>query len=230
MGRCGIGGAVAVVVMGAAGLATWAADPADKKPSGPAEVARLDARLKDVSESFLRETTALIGSYESIGEYDRAKFLLEALRKLNPGNEVVKKRLEDIERRQLDAGEFTVEIDPKKGWTPVGLVKKDRPVRIRVKGEYRFTATATVGANGVPVKEGVPDLAPGVPLGAVMGAIVAPAAEGRPPAKPPRPFLVGTGYEQPAEAEGILYLKANLPAESNCTGHLEAVVGGATKP
>lgn len=212
-------------------LAAGAEPSADTKPASPAEVAKLDAKMKDVSESFLRDTTALITSYEGIGEYDRAKVLLEALRKLNPGNDAVKKKLADIDRRQLDAAEFEVEIDPGKTWVAVGVVRKDRPLRIRVTGEYKFTASATVGANGLPAKEPASDLVPGVALGALMGVIAPPAAAGeRQPARPPKPFLVGSEYERPAEADGVLYLKTNVPPDSTCTGRLEALVSGATKP
>jgi|688.fasta_scaffold415447_2 hypothetical protein len=211
-------------------LAAAADPPAEKKPVSPAEVAKLDAKVKDVSESFLRDTTALISSYEDIGEYERAKVLLEALRKLNPGNEAVKKKLADLDRRQLDAGEFAVEIDPGKPWVAVGVVRKDRPIRIRVTGEYRFTASATVGANGMAAKDPASDLVPGVVLGAVLGVIAPPTAAADQPGRPPKPFLVGSEYERPADADGILYLKANVPVDTKCTGRLEALVSGATKP
>jgi hypothetical protein len=224
------GGLVAVAFVGC-GLAIAADPPAVTKPASPAEVAKLDAKVKDVSESFLRDTTTLISSYEDIGEYDRAKVLLEALRKLNPGNEAVKKKLADLDRRQLDAAEFAVEIDPGKPWIAVGVVRKDRPLRIRVTGEYRFTASATVGANGMPAKDPASDLVPGVALGALLG-VIAPAAGGgeRQPGRAPKPFLVGSEYERPAEADGVLYLKANVPMDTTCTGRLEALVSGATKP
>ena len=226
----GVGLGVAATIVGC-GLA-FAADPSDDtKPASPAEVAKLDAKVKDVCESFLRDTTALISSYESIGEYDRAKVLLEALRKLNPGNEAVKNKLADLDRRQLDAAEFKVEIDPGKTWVAVGVVRKDRPLRIRVTGEYRFTAAATVGANGMPAKEPASDLVPGMPLGALMGVIAPPAGTAeRQPGKPPKPFLVGSEFERPAEADGVVYLKVNVPVDATCTGRLEALVSGATKP
>lgn len=213
------------------GLAAAAAaePPAATKSAGPAEVAKLDAKVKDVSESFLRDTTALINAYENIGEYDRAKVLLEALRKLNPGNEAVKKKLAELDHRQLDATEFKVQIDPAKPWVAVGVVRKDQPVRIRVSGEYRFTASATVGANGLPAKDPAADLVPGMALGAVLGVIAPPAGE-RQAGRPPKPFLVGSEVQRSADADGVLYLKANLPPDATCTGRLEALVSGATKP
>lgn len=226
-----VGGAVVWVLAGLAGVMRGDEPPSAVKPAGPAEIARLDAKMRDVSESFLRDTTALIASYESIGEYDRAKVLLQALGKLNPGNEAVKTKLAELDRRQLDAAEFAVDIDPEKPWIAVGVARKDRLLRIRVTGEYRFTATATVGATGMPARDPAADLVPGVPLGAVMGVIAPPAAAGEvPPEKRPKPFLVGSEFERPAAADGILYLKANLPANATCTGRLEALVSGATKP
>ena len=227
--RCG-GDLVAALIC-SCGLATAAEPPAATKPAGPAEVAKLDAKVKDVSESFLRDTTALIAAYESIGEYDRAKVLLEALRKLNPGNDAVKKKLADLDRRQLDAEEFKVEIDPAKPWVAVGAVRKDRPVRIRVTGEYRLTVSATVGPNGMPAKDPAADLVPGMALGALLGVIAPPAAAGeRQMGRPPKPFLVASEFDRPADADGVLYLKANLPLDAKCTGRLEALVSGATKP
>lgn len=221
---------LALLVVGCR-LAIAADPPSDKKPASPAEVAKLDAKMKDVSESFLRDTTALIASYESIGEYERAKVLLEALRKLNPGNDAVKKKLADLDQRQLDAAEYKMEIDPDKPWVAVGVVQKGRPLRIRATGEYRFTASATIGANGMPATDPASDLVPGVALGALMGVIAPPAAAGeRQPAKPPKPFLVGSEYERPAEADGVLYLKPNVPAGASCTGRLAVLVSGATKP
>lgn len=212
-------------------LATAAEPPAATRSAGPAEVAKLDAKVKDVSESFLRDTTALIAAYENIGEYDRAKVLLDALRKLNPGNEAVKKKLAELDRRQLDAGQFKVQIEPAKPWVAVGMVRKDQPVRIRVTGEYRFTASATVAANGVPAKDPATDVVPGMALGAVLGVIAPPADVGeRQAGRPPKPFLVGGEFQRPAEADGVLYLKTNLPMDATCTGRLEALVSGATQP
>jgi hypothetical protein len=67
-------------------------------------------------------------------------------------------------------------------------------------------------------------------LGAVLGVIAPPTAAADQPGRPPKPFLVGSEYERPADADGILYLKANVPVDTKCTGRLEALVSGATKP
>ena len=220
-----------VLVVAAGWDPAFAVEPAaGVKAASPAELARLDARMKEISDSFLRDTKALIADCEAAGDYGRARLLLEALRKLNPANEAVRTKLADLDRRELDAAEFPVKLEPGKSWVAVGTVAKDRPLRIRVTGEYRFTVVATAGAIGLPAKDTVADLVPGIPLGAVMGVIATPAAGERPAPKPPKPFLVGGEHDAPANADGILYLKVNLPSGTTCTGGLEARVGGATQP
>ena len=48
--------------------------------------------------------------------------------------------------------------------------------------------------------------------------------------KPPKPFVVGTSFEKPAERDGVLYLKVNVPAQAKCTGRLQVKVGGTVTP
>lgn len=220
-------GLMVCVAAGGVALAVGA-DPPERKAASPAEIARLDAKMQDISESFLRETTGLIKAYEAIGQYDRATIMLEALRKLRPDNQEVKRKLEELEQRQLDKSEFALDVEPGKGWVAAGMVAKAQPLRVRVRGEYRFTATAKVGGAGVTGGDAPTDMVPSLPLGAMIGAIVPPA--GGKPGKPPRPFLVGIEFERDAESDGMLFLKANLPADVKCTGTMTALVSGPIKP
>jgi hypothetical protein len=41
---------------------------------------------------------------------------------------------------------------------------------------------------------------------------------------------VGSKYERPADQDGLLYLKVNVPPGAKCTGRLEAKISGATQP
>jgi hypothetical protein len=41
---------------------------------------------------------------------------------------------------------------------------------------------------------------------------------------------VGSQYEKPADRDGVLFLKVNVPPGAKCTGRLTALVSGATKP
>ena len=215
-----------------------AAEPTPKpKPPSPAEMRRLDAKLAAVSESFLRDTTTLIASYENAGQFDRAKLILEVLQKLDPKNEAIQAKLKSLNERIMEATLQDLDLDADAQWTPVGRVVKGRPIRIEASGEYKVTATLETGPAGMPSANPVTDLVAGVPLGALMGVILpAPesaAGEQQPganqQAQQPRPFAVGAAYDRPADRDGILYLKVNVPPGSKCTGGLKARVSGADK-
>jgi hypothetical protein len=62
-----------------------------------------------------------------------------------------------------------------------------------------------------------------------MGAII-PAATPGSTEKPPKPFLVGSSYERPADRDGVLYMKVNVPPNSKCVGKLQVKVGGTILP
>lgn len=205
------------------------------KPANPPELKRLDAKVEEVRESFLRDTTKLIKSFEDVGQFERAKMLLEALQKLDPKNEPVKNKLAELNRQILDANEFEFEIDPGQSWQPVGMVVKGKPLRILVSGDYKLLTSITATADGAPSGNPAEDLIPHVPFGAVMAVIANPAAANGPDGnrqnnQKPRPFTVGSAYERPADQDGLLYLKVNVPPGAKCTGSLEAKISGATKP
>lgn len=197
------------------------------KKTNPLEVKRLDARLDEVRESFLRDTTTLILSYENLGQYERAKTLLESLQKLDPRNEPIRAKLGELNAKIIDINEFETEIDTDATWQPIGVVTKDRMLRIRVTGDYNMTISQTsLGPEGLPTAT-LQDLAANIPLGAVMGVIMpAGSVGGNQNDKPPRPFAVGTGFEKPAERDGILHLKVNVPPDARCTGTLKVKVSG----
>ena len=217
----------------AAMVGSVAAQPAAKgRPRTPAnpEVKKIDAKMEKVKDSFLRDTETLIKSYEDAGSYDRARIILEALQKLYPQNENIKGKLESLAEQSLDASEFEMDLDVSKSWVEIGPVQKDRTIRIRVAGDYKLTSgTVTSGPDGLTGDNPEKDLLAHVPLGAVMGAVI-PAAGGGGNEKPPRPFLVGASYEKPAERDGKLYLKVNVPPNSKCVGRLQVKVGGTIQP
>lgn len=203
------------------------------KGTNSPEVKRLDAKLEEVRDSFLRETTNLIFSYEKLGQLEQAKMLLESLQKLDPKNEPIRVKLGELNAKIIENNEFEVNLDTEKGWQQIGSVTKDRPLRIRVQGETRLMLQLSTGPEGVPTANPLDDLVPGVPLGAVMG-VVAPAGFGGPGAtggadKPPRPFNVGTNFDKPSDRDGVLYLKINAPEGTKCTGRLTARVSGPNR-
>jgi len=208
-----------------------AAKPTGKKVN-PLEVKRLDARLDEVRESFLRDTTNLILSYENLGQYERAKTLLESLQKLDPRNEPIKAKLGELNAKIIDTNEFEVELATDESWQPIGAVTKDRSLRIRVTGDYNVSISLTsVGPDGLPTAHPAEDLVANVPLGAVMGVITpAGSTGGSQNDKPPRPFAVGANFDKPADRDGILHLKVNVPPGARCTGSLKVKVSGPDRP
>lgn len=213
----------------AQGPASKAAKPGVKP--NPLEVKRLDAKLEEVRESFLRDTTNLILSYDRMGQYDRAKTVLESLQKLDPRNEAVRSKLAELNEKILEANEFKIDIEPGSGWQPVGTVTKDRTIRIQVVGDYRLSLELESGPEGVPTDNPAEDLVAHVPMGAVTGVIAPAGAAGKPGSgsqtdKPPRPFAVGSSYEKPADRDGVLYLKVNVPPGTRCVGKLAAKISG----
>lgn len=201
------------------------------KKINPLEVKRLDARLDEVRESFLRDTTNLILSYENLGQYERAKTLLESLQKLDPRNEPIKAKLGELNAKIIETNEFEAEIDTDESWQPIGVVTKDRLLRIRVSGDYNLTISQTsLGPEGLPTANPAEDLVANVPLGAVMGVITPAGSAGGNDEKPPRPFAVGASYEKPADRDGILRLKVNVPPGTRCTGTLKVRISGPERP
>ena len=207
------------------------------KPVNPTEVKKLDTRLEEVQRSFLKDTDSIIKGYEDNGQFDRAKVLLEVLQKLDPKNELIKKKLEHLDDQILESTEFDLDLDPSKSWQPVGLVVKDRLYRIEVDGDYKFITTSTVGPEGFPTKDPANDMV-SAPLGAVVAVIVPPGGAtagggggggGGGNNRQPNAFFVGAKLEQAAQRDGMLLLKVNVPAGSKCTGKLKVKVGGVNK-
>ena len=226
------------VLVGAAwcGLAALvgvaAAQPGGKsrpKQANP-EVKKIDAKMEKVKDSFLRDTENLIKSYEDAGSYDRARMILEALQKLYPQNDKIKDRIEELSVLGLDASEIDFTLDVSKSWQEVGPVQKDRALRIRVAGDYKINSlTLSSSPEGITGENPDNDVLAYVPFGAVMGAIIPVSGAGG-SEKPPKPFVVGTSFEKPAERDGVLYLKVNVPAQAKCSGRLQVKVGGTTSP
>ena len=216
---------------------------AKPKAISPAELKKLDAKLDDVQRSFLKDTESIIKGYEEGGQFERAKILLEVLLKLDPKNEAIKKKLEHLDDQILDSSESEIDLDTSKPWQQVGLVVKDRLIRIEVEGDYKFVASLPAGPEGFATRDPATDMA-NAPLGAVVAVIVPPtgfaastgggnnnAGGGGRERDGNRPgvFSVGAKYEQPAPRDGILMLKVNVPPGSKCTGKLKVKLGGISR-
>jgi hypothetical protein len=229
----GAGGALAVVAALLMPAVATAQPPRSnsRKPS-QSEIRRLDAKLQEAHGLFVRETADLVSSYEALGQFDRAKAIVEALGKLDPENEAVKAKIAELERLKLESGMFEVDLMPGKGWQAIGGVAKGDMIRVQISGDYRFQLAGETTAGGLAGDDPQNDLINGIPFGAVMGVIAAaspPGGKQKDEVKP-RPFVVGASYDARAESDGVLYLKPNLPPGATCTGKLKATITGPKRP
>ena len=212
-----------VVVISDSAIAQTSKSKSKARPAaGSANVKQLDVRVSDLQERLLRDMSEISKGYEDAGEYDRAKWMLEVLEKLDPKLPGLKDKIKELTDKGLDATEFEIELDVGKGWTaPVGAVEQGRVVRVDASGAYKFIATLPVTADGLPTSDTGLDLTPGIPLGALMGVIVDPKDR-----KPGKPFEIKAQREWTPRESGFLLLKVNLPNGHKSTGKLTIRFGG----
>lgn len=209
---------------------------AKPKTVSSGEVKKLDIRMDDVVKSFQKDTASLIRDCEEAGQPERAKLLLEVLLKLDPKNDAIQKKIDQLNEQILAQSEFEFEFDVSKPWTAVGMVTGGKMARIECDGEYKFDASGRLTAAGVISQDPSTDMITGIPLGAVM-AVVMPLAQQ--PGQPnrngggqgnrPPPFTIGDQHEWTPKQDGVLLLKANMPAGMKCTGKLKLRISGVVK-
>jgi hypothetical protein len=229
--RSGLVGLLLIAV--AVGMSTWAAaqtgtskSKSKGKTTGPGNIRQLDARAQEMQERIVKDAADIARGYEDAGEYDRAKWMLEVLEKLDPKIPGLKDKLAQLKEKSLDSSEFEYEMDVSKGWTPaVGMVFKDRMARIEANGDYNFSATLPVTADGLSTSDTGADLVGGVPVGALIGVIVNPENK-----KPGKPFEIKAKREWTPRETGYLQLKVNVPNGHKSTGKLTIKFGGVAKP
>ncbi len=198
------------------------------KPISSAEVKQIDVRLQKLQDTFETESKAIIDGYERSGQYDRAKFLLEVLLKLDPKNEEIKKKISDLEDNLLKSSEVDFKFETSNDWTPVGNVHKDKLARVEAAGDYKLILTVSnMSADGFPTENVMRDLVGRVPTGALMGMIV--TEENHSGKQPPEPFTIKSKHEFTPKKDGILYLKVNAPPGSKCIGDFRIKVSGVSR-
>lgn len=220
---------VGTVLLGGAAWCTGQTGAAKSKSSkskgSTPNVRQLDTRVQEMQAQLLKDATDIAKGYEDAGEYDRAKWLLEVLEKLDPKLPGLQAKIDQLKEKSLESSEFEYEMDVSKGWTPaVGMVFKDRIARVEAAGEYQFVTSLTVTPEGLPASDTGTDLVGGVPVGALIGIIVNP--ENR---KPGKPFEIKSKREWTPRETGLLQLKVNVPNGHKCTGKLTIKLGGIAK-
>jgi hypothetical protein len=196
--------------------------PKPKPAAGSANVKQLDVRAAEMQQQLLRDASDIAKGYEDAGEYERAKWLLEVLEKLDPKLPGLKDKIEQLTDKGLEATEFEVELDVSRGWTPMlGVVREGRIVRVTAAGEYKLITSLSVTAEGLPANDTGNDLVKGLPVGALIGVVVDPKDK-----KPGQPFEIKAEREWTPRDSGLLQLKVNLPAGHKSTGKLTITLGG----
>ncbi len=198
------------------------------KPISSAEVKQIDVRLQKLQDTFETESKAIIDGYERSGQYDRAKFLLEVLLKLDPKNEEIKKKISELEDNVLKSSEVDFKFETSSDWTPVGNVHKDKLARVEAAGDYKLILTVSnMSADGFPTENVMRDLVGRVPTGALMGMIV--TEENQSGKQPPEPFTIKSKHEFTPKKDGVLFLKVNAPPGSKCIGDFRIKVSGISR-
>lgn len=188
-------------------------------------VKELDARAVEMQKNLLRDATEIARGYEEAGEYERAKWLLEVLQKLDPKLPGLKEKIDQLTEKMLDSSEFEVELDVSRGWTaPVGMVHKDKVVRIEASGDYEFTASLRTTADGLPTDENGNDLVGGLPVGALIGMLINPETR-----KAGKPFEIKSKREWIPQQSGLLRLNFNLPNGHKSSGKIKVKLSGITR-
>lgn len=196
-----------------------------KANPGAGGVRTLDARVIDLQRQLLKDANEISKGYEDAGEYDRAKWMLEVLHKLDPKLPGLKERIDQLTEKSLDSTEFEVELDVSKGWTPpIAIMPKDRLVRLEASGDYKLSISATATGDGLPTKDDGSELLPGMPIGAIVGIVNNTETK-----KLGKPFEVKGKREWMSKEPGYLQLKVNLPAGHTSKGKLKVQVSGAAR-
>ena len=201
------------------------------------ELSKIDSRATKVDEVFIRNAIGIAGDYEEAGDVARAVDYLHAMSLLRPGMPAIDGKLKQLRDQVLAANNFSFTLEPTNTWgNPVAFVTEGKPFKVAAQGEYRLVLDSTVGPDGFPEDDAKSGLIEDAPLGKLVGVIVEVPSKpdrksdrkrnGREKEKEPEPFEIGAEKVIRPRHTGYLFLKVNLPAESNPGGSLEVQLSG----
>lgn len=197
------------------------------------DVRELDLEATRLQQEFLQNLVTLATSYEEAGETEKAKETFRTILTLDPENEQIQAKIEELDNRVFEENQTTVDVDVTAGWVNTGIaLTKDRPIRIEAQGQYRFIVNEEVGPTGFPTGDPSTQIIDGIPAGTLMGVVVPanrPQGQGR-NQEQPQPFQIGASREYTPTEDGVLYLRVNLPAGHRCVGKIVAAFAGNITP
>ena len=136
-------------------------------------------------------------------------------------------KLKELEEKVFEDNQQEIEIDSAKGWVSTGLkVTKGQPVRVEAEGSYKFIVNTDLGPDGFATQDVARDMGDGIAAGALMGTVFAePMQRGQQP-RPTGLIQIGRGAEIKPDADGVLFLRLNVPIGSKCIGKVKVRLTG----
>jgi len=202
-------------------------DAQGNRPRPNPALRSLETQVQDAEKAYLTQLGDLAKGYEESGNIEQAEATLKQILKIAPEDDSVKARLKELEGKVFEENQKVIEVDSTKGWTGTGLkVNKGEPVRLQAEGNYKFIVNTELGPDGFSTQDPLRDMGKGINCGGLMGMIYSePTQRGRPP-KPGDPFFIGREAEIKPDADGILFVRLNVPAGSKCIGKVKLNVSG----
>lgn len=196
----------------------------EKKAPSATEVRNLETQAEKAKDDYVKGLAVVAQGFEAQGLTDKLKATLYDLLQVAPDYEPARLKLREIEEAVFDENTMLVEVDATKGWTVSVAVAKDKPLRLQAEGTLRVLVNETVDPDGLDSHDPLIHQIVGIPTGALMGVV-------RDPRNAPRdekisPFTIGHELELSPKADGILFLKLNLPANSQSKGKIRVTISG----
>lgn len=198
------------------------------RPSAAATNLRtLESKTQEARQTYLGQLSDLAKGYEDGGNIEQAQETLRQILKVTPDDEQIKARLKILQDKVFQDHQKVIEVDSTKGWISTGLrVTKGEPIRLQSEGSYKFIVNTDIGPDGFATDDVMRDMAAGANCGALIGTVLPdPARPGR-PAQPTKPFQIGREGEIRPEADGVLFVRLNVPPASKCIGKVKLMVSG----
>jgi len=170
----------------------------DKDRHEPPAVLLNDTKFKQVYVDFVQKSEKLADEFERTKQHDKAKAVYEEKLRLVPEYANAKKKLEDIKTQEAIADKKIVEIHANKDWQDTGVVVvAGKPVHITSSGNWTFTLSREITADGIAIPKELRDFN----LGALVGFIQTADP------KDMKPFFVGADKGFTADKTGKLLLR-----------------------
>ncbi len=222
--------AVALVVVLLAGGASIALSQAkkpkekNKKEPNVTEVRNLETQAEKAKADYVNGLISVADGFEKQGLTDKTKQTLRAILDVAPEYEAARNKLKEIEDSVFKENSFEVDVDATKGWTTSVAVAKDKPLRRQAEGTLRVLINETVDPDGLVSTDPLIHQITGIPIGALIGVVRDPRTSK--PEDKINPFHIGKEIELSPKADGILFLKLNLPANSQSKGKIRVTISG----